>query len=96
MFSGIMCKPFYVMVFRATEDTMRAEKILSGRFDTAIMPTPREISESCGFAIRFENVLEKELIKYAAELNVSYRLYYFGEKVDDKKRILSLIVENKK
>lgn len=84
---------FYAMVFYATEDTIRTERQLSRIFETAIMPTPREISESCGFAIRFSHAEEEELMAQLSEIEADCALYYFGPRDENKKRAVKLVAE---
>ena len=84
---------FYAMVFYATEDTIRTERQLSCIFETAIMPTPREISESCGFAIRFSHASEEELMARLPEIEAACALYYFGARDGKKSRKVRLVAK---
>lgn len=93
MATGRLNQPFYAMVFYATEDTIRTERQLSGIFETAIMPTPREISESCGFAIRFSHVTEEELMARLPEIEADCALYYFGARDENKHREVRLVAK---
>ena len=86
--------PFFVMVFYATEDTIRTEKFLKDYFKVAIMPTPREISESCGFAIRFFDASENELKRIVEKVDCSWTLYHLGAKVKGEERTVRVVAEN--
>ena len=88
-----MDRPFFVMIFYATEDTIRTERELSRYFETTIMPTPREITQSCGFAIRFAGAGEQEILDRMADIQVPCALYYLGQRDDNKKRSLKLIAK---
>ena len=78
---------FYVMVFRSTMDTISTEKKLSQKFNTLIVPTPREISKSCGFAIRFYGADESELIYESEQIDVPHVLYLLGSRSNGKRKI---------
>lgn len=50
---------FYVIAFDSTHYAIRTEKMLKSDFKVDMIPTPREISVSCGLSIKFsEEVLE--------------------------------------
>ena len=44
---------YCLIVFNSTHAAMAAEKALKGSFEITIMPTLREISQSCGMSVRF-------------------------------------------
>lgn len=58
---------FYVISFDSTHHAIKAEKLFKeANLNIKMMPTPREITASCGLSIRFEEVdLEQvqEIIK---------------------------------
>lgn len=88
-----MNNPFLVMVFQATEDTIKTEKRMQGTFNTTIIPTPREISESCGFAIKLP-IAEKELLtSYISGIEVPCKLYYLGKRDSKRERTVLLLKE---
>jgi len=42
----------FVLVFKSTHDALKSEKILKNAgYRSEIIPTPKEISSECGFAI---------------------------------------------
>lgn len=47
-------EPFYVLSFDTTSHSMYAEKLAKERFRVQMIPTPREITASCGLSLRFE------------------------------------------
>ena len=66
---------FYAMVFFSTTDTIQTERKLRSQVKTIIIPTPREISKSCGFAIKFVDVGEEELVSIQNQVKVPHALY---------------------
>jgi len=64
-------KEFYVIAFESTHYAIMAEKKLKGKFNIQTIPTPREITASCGLSIMFgEESLEdikEELINQKLE-----------------------------
>lgn len=86
MTEGNKEKAFYVMVFYSTMDTISTEKKLKNSFKTFIIPTPREISKSCGFAIRFADFDEAELMKACDEIEVPYSLYLIDRDGDGERK----------
>lgn len=47
-----MTQEYYVIVFSSTHTAIAAQKYLSSFIKVVIMPTLREISDSCGISIR--------------------------------------------
>lgn len=92
----MMGESFYVMVFNSTEDTIKTEKILNRTFKTSIMPTPREISKSCGFAIRFSGVTEEEILREASTIEASWGVYYLGKRKEGGTRVVRNVGENRR
>ena len=72
--------PFLAMVFSSTTDTIGTERKLCRRFKTIIIPTPREISKSCGFAIRISCADRDELMEAVKEIDVPYAIYHMTGK----------------
>ena len=70
--------PFFVMVFFSTTDTISTEKELQKKFRTMIIPTPREISKSCGFAIRFSDAAEEDIIAASKLVEAPHTLYFIN------------------
>ena len=68
-----MDEKFYVVSFDSTHHAIRAEKLFKeSNLNVRMMPTPREITASCGLSIRFEesNLEEVEEIIAKEDLNV--------------------------
>ena len=67
----------YILSFDSTSFAMAAEKILGQEFNITIIPTPREITQNCGIAIKFNNddltkIIDR--IKLMAIPSVLYRV----------------------
>jgi Protein of unknown function (DUF3343). len=43
---------YAVITFISTHWAIKAQTVLEGRFDIAVIPTPREISAGCGISVR--------------------------------------------
>lgn len=57
-----MDEKFYVVSFDSTHHAIRAEKLFKEHnLNVRMMPTPREITASCGLSIRFEEADLKEV-----------------------------------
>lgn len=54
---------FYVIVFDSTHHAIRTENSLKDRFHVEMIPTPREISASCGLSIKFGVGLYEEVME---------------------------------
>ena len=78
---------FFAMVFSATGDTIKTEEEAKRHFQTSIIPTPREISKSCGLAIRFTKPDEQELKAFFEQRNVPCALYFLSERNEQGQRI---------
>ncbi len=79
---------FYVLAFDATSHSMQVEKLAREEFEIAVMPTPTEISASCGLAIRFKNAHLEEIKTFTEGLSVPAYLYALGnEKINGKRAV---------
>lgn len=86
---------FYAIVFFSTTDTIATERKLKKDYKVMIMPTPREISESCGFAIRFGGEETEAILAAMDDVEVDHAIYHLGPKGEDGKRQCELIKTNK-
>jgi len=59
---------FYVIAFDSTHYAIRTEKMLKQKIKVDMIPTPREISVSCGLSVKFSiddiDKVQEELITY--------------------------------
>lgn len=69
-----MEREFYVIAFESTHYAIMVEKKLKDKYNIQTIPTPREITASCGLSIRFldENLddIVKELINKGIDRNM--------------------------
>jgi hypothetical protein len=82
---------FYIFTFDSTQQAMRCEKELKEKgFRVRIIPTPREITASCGLSLRFEKMdqglIQDKVRKQGLEIMGIYRV----EKEGLKKRVFPL------
>lgn len=70
----------YIVSFSSTHHAIRTDKLLGENgIKCTTLPTPREITASCGISIRFsyddiekvENILEENSIEYKGIYNIS-------------------------
>ena len=79
---------FYVVSFNSTNHAIQTEKMLKEQFKIATIPTPREITQSCGLSIRFYEYELKKIMDFLAGLTVPCSLYKLSaEKKDGKREI---------
>ena len=49
-----MTSEFMIIAFSSTHQAIHFEKLLLGRYAIELIPTPREVSASCGLSLKFE------------------------------------------
>jgi len=82
-----MNKEFYVIVFKSVHYAIKAEHTLKGKFEIKIMPTPREISASCGVSIRISKS-DLEAIKETLQASIDeFNIYELVESGEGKRAI---------
>jgi hypothetical protein len=79
---------YCLLTFPTTHSAMRAEKVLDERSMTfIIVPTPREISEGCGLAVRCHCEDLHEIIKELNSCGIEIKEYFQIEKLPKKNRV---------
>lgn len=84
-----MMDKHYLITFDSTHKAMAMEKLLLKHFQVEMIPTPRELSASCGLSVRFDELhLEQilELIR-AEAVHLEGLVLYHVERVAEGKRI---------
>ncbi|MBM7614685.1 DUF3343 domain-containing protein [Alkaliphilus hydrothermalis] len=70
-------KDFCVIVFESTHFAIAAESLLKEKaYKIEIIPTPREITASCGLSIRFEAQLSNEVQREMKDGNIGIKGIY--------------------
>jgi hypothetical protein len=85
---------FYILSFASTHHAIAAEGSLKGRgINVEIVPTPRDITASCGLSIRFDvgqlEQVKKEIGKIWPDIRLHRGIYagnkpvYFEEEISE-------------
>ena len=83
---------FYVMAFRSANHSIQTQKKLNKLFDFTVMPTPRELTNDCGIAIRFNDSNLAEIKKFHETLTVPADVYFLSnEKINGKRKVEKLL-----
>ncbi|ABR46271.1 conserved hypothetical protein [Alkaliphilus metalliredigens QYMF] len=79
---------FYVVVFDSTHHAISAEKQLKKeKIAFNVIPTPREITASCGLSIKFNAEVLGTVQKVVEQENIAVKGVYIIEKLHDRKRV---------
>lgn len=57
---------FYVIAFNSTHHALQVENKLKQKFKIEVVPTPREISASCGLSIKFKAEYFQAIMEFLA------------------------------
>jgi hypothetical protein len=78
------------MAFNSTSHSIQTEKKAGELFRIAVIPTPRELTNDCGLAIKFldgDDVI-KAIKEFHKTLTVPADLYFLsGEKIDGRRKV---------
>ncbi|MFZ5968261.1 MAG: DUF3343 domain-containing protein [Bacillota bacterium] len=66
---------FYVIVFDSTHHAIQTEQRLRGNFKIETIPTPREITASCGLSIKFSETSLQGILNILKEEEKRYKVY---------------------
>ena len=78
---------FYVMAFDSTSHSIQTEKKAALLFRIAVIPTPRELTNDCGLAIKFLDGDIAAIKEFHETLALPADLYFLsGEKIDGKRK----------
>lgn len=79
---------FYVLAFNSTSHSMQTEKKAKELFRISVIPTPRELSNDCGLALKFLDGELAAIKEFQQGLTVPADLYFLShEKIDGKRRV---------
>ena len=83
---------FYVMAFQSANHSIHTEKKAKELFSLTVMPTPRELTNDCGMAIRFNNCDITAIEAFHKTLTVPADVYFLSnEKTDGKRKVTKLL-----
>lgn len=82
---------FYVMAFNSTSHSIQTFKYAKEKFKVVTMPTPREITNDCGLAIKFPEGNLEEIMEFFSSLTVPCDLYSMSVAKINGKRITEKI-----
>ncbi len=85
-----MSEEYYFATFKSTHDALIFDKEVSKEgYKTIIMPVPRNITHSCGLAVRF-NVKDRRKIKeLVKEKKLMVDNYYVVQSIENERIISS-------
>ena len=83
---------FYVMAFQSANHSIQTQKKADKLFKLTVMPTPRELSNDCGIAIRFNDCDISEIEEFRKTLTVPADVYFLSnEKTNGKRKVEKLL-----
>lgn len=84
---------FYVISFENTHTAMLAQKLLKPNFKFQVIPTLREITQSCGISIMLQDITQEAAVSAVKALELDDNLYklYSVNKINGKNEIAELI-----
>lgn len=83
---------FYVIVFESTHYAILAEQFFKDKaYKFTIIPTPREITHSCGLSIRFTQDQLEDIKETIEEFNIDIKGIYKMKKIANE-RVVSQVV----
>lgn len=83
---------FYVVVFESTHYAIAGEKVFKENgYEFDVIPTPREITHSCGLSIRFKAHDLENIRRKMQDAHISIKGIYEIQKINDKKVVKEII-----
>lgn len=79
-----MDKIFYVIAFESTHVAIKTEKELMDKIKIEMIPTPREISASCGISLKFSTEDLNEMLEIIQCLSYDLDVYKIDRTGDQK------------
>jgi len=77
----------YIVSFNSTHHAIRSEKIfMENNIKVSTLPTPREISSSCGISIRFSEENLQDIKELLENNQIQYNGIYKVRKLDNGKK----------
>ncbi len=85
---------FYVLSFESTSHAIQTEKLMKGKFATVTIPTPREITHSCGLSVKLLAPDLNAVMVFLDALKVPYGFYRLSEGKTEGKRSVEPVRTN--
>lgn len=83
---------FYVMAFASTNHSIQTESKAKKLFQIAVIPTPRELTNDCGLAIKFMDSDITAIKEFHKTLAVPADLYFMSsKKINGKRKVEKLL-----
>jgi len=83
----MLVREFYVVTFDSTHKAIKTEKITKEKLDVELIPTPREISASCGLSLKFKEEHIDQLMYLLKETDKDGMVIYHVERVTEGKLV---------
>ncbi|GAA0225996.1 DUF3343 domain-containing protein [Metaclostridioides mangenotii] len=86
-------KEMYIVSFNSTHHAIRSEKLIK-EHEVAItmLPTPREISASCGLSVKFSKDDLEAIKKILTDNEIDFKgIYHIDKKEDGTKEVNEII-----
>jgi|GEM_PF-1401412 len=86
---------FFVMAFNSTSHSIQTEKKAKQLFALSVIPTPRELTNDCGLAIKFLADCPEQLTDFTKALSIPAELFcIWQEKEADGLRKIEKIAQS--
>jgi len=83
---------FYVMTFHSVNHGIQTETKAKELFELTMIPTPRELANDCGIAIRLGNCEYTTLEAFYMTLTVPANVYFLSnKKFNCKRKVVKLL-----
>lgn len=66
---------YYLITFSNTHSAIAAQKFLTGKLDFLVMPTLREISNSCGISLKIISASLEQIETYMVQFESDHSMY---------------------
>ena len=83
----MLAKEFYVITFDSTHKAIKTEKITKEKLDVELIPTPREISASCGLSLKFKEEQLEDLMEILKDTDKDGMVIYQVRRVTEGKLV---------
>lgn len=83
-------REFYVITFDSTHKAIKTEKIAKEKLDVELIPTPREISSSCGLSLKFKEEQMDELMDILKDESKDGLVIYNVRRVTEGKLVKTI------